>query len=290
MDDDTKEKQPLQQSSSVTNENHHHIAIELQNENATLKLNDLLNNVDLDETTLTNSTRRTRPLCGSSKNKEIINTISNNNKSDKTCLEMKEEIQLKSLNSQTNNSKTNNQVKIDLNDDHLIINGKENQNKKACCKKKSSSSSPVNISSSKDDLSEIEKISNCKQIGKMIKRLIPCLVAWTILVGSTGSYFAFVAIELLSIMENNLIYWIVLIMIQSLIFLYVVVNFLIAILRDPGRFEKVIISSDDPNFNDDAKSPLYKTIKIQKAQVKIKWCSVSLLLLCNFTFSQIFNY
>ena len=34
-------------------------------------------------------------------------------------------------------------------------------------------------------------------------------------------------------------------------------------------------NNDDPNFNDDTKSPLYKTISINKTNVKIKWCSVS---------------
>ena len=117
----------------------------------------------------------------------------------------------------------------------------------------------------------------CKLSRKTFKRPLPCLFAWTLLISATGSYFMFCAPELERIIDD-FFYWLMIMVVQCLIFVYVIVNFLIATLRDPGRFPKYIIASDDPNFNDDTKSPLYKTITIKKAQVKIKWCSVSFLL------------
>ena len=114
----------------------------------------------------------------------------------------------------------------------------------------------------------------CKLSRKTFKRPLPCLFAWTLLISATGSYFMFCAPELERIIDD-FFYWLMTMVAQCLIFVYVIVNFLIATLRDPGRFPKYIIASDDPNFNDDTKSPLYKTITIKKAQVKIKWCSVS---------------
>lgn len=111
---------------------------------------------------------------------------------------------------------------------------------------------------------------------KAIKRPIPCLFAFTLLISATGSYYSLVAPELLRIIVN-FHHWAALVTCQSILFLFVLVNFLIAILIDPGRFQKFIISPDDPNYNDDTKSPLYKTIQIKNTTVKIKWCST-----CNF--------
>ena len=109
---------------------------------------------------------------------------------------------------------------------------------------------------------------------KTLKRPLPCLFAWTLLVGSTGAYFALVSPKLLLILDENYLYWLAILAAQALVFVYVLVNFLVATLRDPGRFPKVVISPDDPSFNDDTKSPLYKSVTIKKTQVKIKWCSV----------------
>lgn len=117
---------------------------------------------------------------------------------------------------------------------------------------------------------------DCKQTRKAIKRPIPCLFAWTILIGTTGCYFALVAPELLIVLNNDFNFWIPIMATQCFFILYATINFIIATLRDPGRFPKYFMADDDP-LNDDTKSPLYKTITIKKAQVKIKWCST-----CNF--------
>jgi hypothetical protein len=264
MMDDDKEKVSLKQSAVNTN----HVIVELQKEN-TAKTEGL----NLDDTNFTDSTRKSRQLCGSARKNEMNNSKKNN----------KESIQMNTLNTNEEANNKNNQVRIVLsstNEDNPANNNKNNNNQEISKDLRSSHRKIINCkcskkSSSKDDLSIEEKESSLKIIGKTIKRLIPCLVAWTLLVASSGVYFAFVASELHNIL-NNFFYWIILMFLHCVLFLYVIVNFLIAILRDPGRFEKIIISADDPNFNDDTKSPLYKTIKIQKAAVKIKWCSVSL--------------
>ena len=126
----------------------------------------------------------------------------------------------------------------------------------------------------KINLVDSEKAGSCKVTKKTLKRPLPCLFAWTLLISATGVYFAFVSTELLSILDDFK-YWIVIVVLQCVLFTYVVTNFLIATLRDPGRFPKVIILPDDPNFSDDTKSPLYKTITIEKVNIKIKWCSVN---------------
>ena len=184
-----------------------------------------------------------------------------------------------------NKSKNSNEAKSNLNGKDSINNNNHNNgnsNKNKCSKKNSTSSE----SSSGDSLSNLsgsnkgsshhrKKLCNLSKINrKAIKRPLPCILAWVILVSATGSYYALVAPELYKILDD-LIYWIIILAIQSIIFIYVIANFLIATFRDPGRFQKIIISPDDPNFNDDTKSPLYKTISINKTNVKIKWCSVS---------------
>ncbi|RNA30272.1 palmitoyltransferase ZDHHC5-like [Brachionus plicatilis] len=109
-----------------------------------------------------------------------------------------------------------------------------------------------------------------------IKRPLPCLFAWSLLISSTGAYCSLVVPRLIDLLDD-FYHWASILVAQSILFLYVVVNFLVAIFRDPGRFPKVVISPDDPTFNDDTKSPLYKTVMIKKNNVKIKLCST-----CNF--------
>lgn len=163
---------------------------------------------------------------------------------DKKILDL-EEIQLKELNKDQNNH----QVKVNLQADLTSL-----------------------TSSTKNR----RKFFNLKKINwSVIKRPLPCLFAWSLLISSTGAYYCTVAPRLIELIEHYY-HWAPILVAQSILFLYVVVNFLIAIFRDPGRFPKVVISPDDPTFNDDTKSPLYKTILVKKNNVKIKLCSVRL--------------
>jgi hypothetical protein len=218
-----------------------------------------------------------------------INEINTDIKKGVGCLKKPKNLNEKNFNSNgkdnSNNSNSNNN------------NNNNNSNKNKCNKKNSTSSE----SSSGDSLSNLSgsnkgsshhrrKLCNLSKINrKAIKKPLPCLLAWIILVSATGSYYALVAPELYKILDD-LLYWIIILAVQSIIFFYVIVNFLIAIFRDPGRFQKIIISPDDPNYNDDTKSPLYKTISINKTNIKIKWCSVSFLLILFITMYTIVNF
>ena len=134
-------------------------------------------------------------------------------------------------------------------------------------------------SSSSSSLSGGKRTRFCcsREQRKAIKRPLPCLFAWIILVAATGAYFCLVTPQLYEAIGGDLIHWLVIVGIQALLFFYCVLNFLIAMVRDPGRFQKYVIMPDDPNFADDTKSPLYKSIAVRQTTVKIKWCST-----CNF--------
>ncbi len=208
-----------------------------------------------------------------SSNKHKINASNDQLKSSKTFEaskdETKEDIQMKNLKKSVTSAA---QVKINLVDD-------EAANNKLKKEKEKSLSNLTTTHNSNNNRKKFFEISFSKINRKTLKRPLPCLFAWTLLIGTTGAYFAMVSPKLLELLEFNYFYWLSVIASQSIIFLYVLVNFLIATMRDPGRFPKVIISPDDPTFNDDTKSPLYKTVTIKKTQVKIKWCSVRNILL-----------
>lgn len=115
-----------------------------------------------------------------------------------------------------------------------------------------------------------------KQTRKKIKRPLPCLFAWSLLIATSGAYFVLVAPCLFEkVLNKDLVSWTAVVSLQIVVLVYVIINFLIAIFRDPGRFQKIVIPPDDPTFNDDNKCPLYRSIMIKKASVKTKWCSVS---------------
>jgi hypothetical protein len=199
--------------------------------------------------------------------------IDNNNNASKTKLDQNknsgvaESIQLKPVtqtNSNVNKNETDpSQVKIEIpNRSDLPTNTNFNKDN-AAQSLDSASKCRFNICSS------IAKIDR-----KALKRPIPCIFAWILLVGATGVYYFILARHLFKLFDNNLIYWSAIISAQSLIFIYVVINFVIATFRDPGKYPKTVIAPDDPNFNDDTKSPLYKVILIKNVQTKLKWCSV----------------
>ena len=200
---------------------------------------------------------------GSSKHK--VNATSNDLlKSSKPENEV---IPLKNLKTMSSSHQVvdNSQVKINLME----------EDKKRPANEKSDPS--LSGGTTRADRKKFFEFSLSKVNRKTLKRPLPCLFAWTLLIGTTGAYFAMVAPKLLEILDEDYLYWLSVVGAQSLIFVYVLVNFLIATMRDPGRFSKVVISPDDPSFNDDTKSPLYKTVKIKNTQIKIKWCSVSVL-------------
>ena len=114
----------------------------------------------------------------------------------------------------------------------------------------------------------------CKLNFKIFKRSLPCLFAWTLLLSTTSCYYVFVMPELYIIFNQDLIYWLIVLASQSVLFLYTVITFLIATFKDPGRYPK---SNLEDGLDDTFKSPLYKIVLVKNKQVKTKWCSS-----CNF--------
>ena len=222
----------------------------------------------------TNKNDETATFSNASKHK--INSSSDYLKSSKTFdskddkdqvkIVGSETIPLKNLSKKKKTTTNSDQVKITLNEDE----------KGGADSKVKNEKNEVTVLANTKNRKKFFEINFSKINRKTLKRPLPCLFAWTLLIGTTGAYFALVTPKLLILLEENYFYWLSIIAAQSIIFLYVLVNFLIATLRDPGRFPKVIISPDDPSFNDDTKSPLYKSVTIRKTQVKIKWCSVRL--------------
>ena len=251
--------------------------VQLINETKTTQLTNTFNTSN-NSTTNGNSKKKncissnTHDDCNNNPNKHKINASNDQLKSSKTFETEKKEtmdgIQMKNFKKSTvvNNA----QVKINLVDEDVNKLKKEKSEKSLSNQTTTHASSNTNTNNRK----KFFEFNFSKINRKTLKRPLPCLFAWTLLIGTTGAYFAMVSPKLLELLEFNYIYWFSVIGSQSIIFLYVLVNFLIATLRDPGRFPKVIISPDDPSFNDDTKSPLYKTVTIKKTQVKIKWCSV----------------
>jgi hypothetical protein len=249
--------------------------VQLINETKTTQLTNTFNTSN-NSATNANSKKKncissnTHDDCNNNPNKHKINASNDQLKSSKTFetekKETKDGIQMKNFKKSTvvNNA----QVKINLVDEDV------NKLKKEKSEKSLSNQTTTHTSSNTNNRKKFFEFNFSKINRKTLKRPLPCLFAWTLLIGTTGAYFAMVSPKLLELLEFNYIYWFSVIGSQSIIFLYVLVNFLIATLRDPGRFPKVIISPDDPSFNDDTKSPLYKTVTIKKTQVKIKWCSV----------------
>jgi palmitoyltransferase len=173
---------------------------------------------------------------------------------------------------------SSNQIKINLADsENPKLNKSKNLEKSENAAASLTGAAATTTPNSRNNRKKFFEFNFSKITRKTIKRPLPCLFAWTLTIGTTGAYFIMVSPKLLEILEFNYLFWLSVLACQSIIFVYVLVNFLIATMRDPGRFPKVVISPDDPTFNDDTKSPLYKTITIKKVQVKIKWCST-----CNF--------
>lgn len=84
------------------------------------------------------------------------------------------------------------------------------------------------------------------------KKVMPALFAWFLLISTSASYFTLVLPEYINLVGlENLDYFIAAVAVHSCLFLYVLLNFLIATFMDPGRFPKVdikdVIEDDGKN-------------------------------------------
>ncbi|XP_045172761.1 palmitoyltransferase ZDHHC8-like isoform X2 [Mercenaria mercenaria] len=102
-------------------------------------------------------------------------------------------------------------------------------------------------------------MSNCE----CSTRIIPAVCAWSILLGTSGAFIAFVFPYLLSISIGLPIY-------VGLLTLFVIANFGLATFMDPGIYPK---AHEDEIKDDDFRAPLYKNVEIKGITVRMKWCT-----------------
>lgn len=101
----------------------------------------------------------------------------------------------------------------------------------------------------------------CNRCLKGLSRRIPCFVAWTLLLSSTVLYLVFICPSIVK--QFSLI----VALIQGIILIFVINNFLMATFTDPGRYGRA--PADE---NDDSETTFHKTVEIHGSQCRMKWC------------------
>ncbi|KAK7469531.1 hypothetical protein BaRGS_00036437 [Batillaria attramentaria] len=95
-------------------------------------------------------------------------------------------------------------------------------------------------------------------------RIIPVTLAWTLVLGCTGLYFAFVCRYLLETYSYAFP------ICQGVVALFVILNLSLATFMDPGIYPK---AHEDEQVSDDFRAPLYKNVEIKGVMVRMKWCT-----------------
>lgn len=95
-------------------------------------------------------------------------------------------------------------------------------------------------------------------------KIIPVTLAWTLILGCTGLYFAFVCRYLLETYSYAFP------VAQGLLALFVLLNLSLATFMDPGIYPK---AHEDEQVSDDFRAPLYKNVEIKGVMVRMKWCT-----------------
>ena len=118
------------------------------------------------------------------------------------------------------------------------------------------------------------KLPNLSKIS--FKDMIPCLIAWFILISFTAVYYVLVFPRLIVIIENgsNYKYWIILLVVKIYLFINIVINYLISMFRDPGRLPKN--TSKDETFLYDLHNQSSYDVYVKEDSAEVKWCKVSL--------------
>uniref|UniRef100_A0A0K0F927 Palmitoyltransferase n=1 Tax=Strongyloides venezuelensis TaxID=75913 RepID=A0A0K0F927_STRVS len=96
----------------------------------------------------------------------------------------------------------------------------------------------------------------------------PCILAWTLLLSCSGAFFVLLCPELIKFIG---VYGWAVVGFDVIFFLIAVVNFMRAMLMDPGIIPKADHSEEQ--LNDDFRSPLYKNVEINGITVRMKWCT-----------------
>ena len=103
------------------------------------------------------------------------------------------------------------------------------------------------------------------------KQLLPCIITFVLLISTSTCYFLLVLPEVLVIFSHNITSWYIIVIGQSIIFVYTVATFLCSMSKDPGKFPKENI--DDSS--EDTKA--LESVLIKNIEIQTKWCEI-----CNF--------
>ncbi|XP_076453247.1 palmitoyltransferase ZDHHC8B-like [Babylonia areolata] len=95
-------------------------------------------------------------------------------------------------------------------------------------------------------------------------KMIPVTLAWTLILGCTGLYFAFVCRYLLETYSYAFPIY------QGVLALFVILNLSLTTFMDPGIYPK---AHEDEQVSDDFRAPLYKNVEIKGVMVRMKWCT-----------------
>jgi palmitoyltransferase len=89
--------------------------------------------------------------------------------------------------------------------------------------------------------------SRCRRCIRGIGRRIPCFVAWSLLIVLSAIYFIFICPWITKQISN------IIPIIQGVILLFVINNFLLATYTDPGKYSRA-----PPDENDDSETNFHK--------------------------------
>ncbi|KAK7088616.1 palmitoyltransferase ZDHHC5-like [Littorina saxatilis] len=95
-------------------------------------------------------------------------------------------------------------------------------------------------------------------------KIIPVTLAWALILGCTGLYFAFVCRYLLETYSYAFP------VCQGVLAIFVFLNLSLATCMDPGIYPK---AHEDEQVSDDFRAPLYKNVEIKGVMVRMKWCT-----------------
>ncbi|KAL8581233.1 hypothetical protein ACOMHN_038333 [Nucella lapillus] len=95
-------------------------------------------------------------------------------------------------------------------------------------------------------------------------KIIPVVLAWTLILGCTGLYFAFVCRYLSEAYSYAFPVY------QGVLALFVILNLSLTTFMDPGIYPK---AHEDEQVSDDFRAPLYKNVEIKGVMVRMKWCT-----------------
>ncbi|XP_052073861.1 palmitoyltransferase ZDHHC8B-like isoform X1 [Mytilus californianus] len=95
-------------------------------------------------------------------------------------------------------------------------------------------------------------------------KIIPATCAWSLLLGATAVFFAFVCPYLLEAVSIGIPIY------QGIVTVFVIANFGLATFMDPGIYPK---AHEDEVKDEDFRAPLYKNVEIKGITVRMKWCT-----------------